>query len=71
MDGLLNTLKFVHKISEDVIEFIVELQNCVVRCGHCSVKDFYNGTEGLRNPTFYPHGVFICFLTIYFNYFPE
>jgi len=25
MAGLLNTLKFVHKISEDVIEFIVEV----------------------------------------------
>jgi hypothetical protein len=67
MDELLTTLKFVHKISEDVIEF--KVQNCVVRCGCCSVRDFCSGTEGLRNPIFYPHSVFVCFLTIYFNYF--
>jgi len=59
MAELLNTLKFVYKISEDVIELIVEVQNCVVRCGRCSVRDFYIGTEGLRNPTFYRHSVFI------------
>jgi len=47
MDGLLSTLKFVHKISEDVIKFVVEVQNCFVRCGRCSVTDFYNGTKGL------------------------
>jgi hypothetical protein len=27
VDGLLNTLKFVYKIPEDVIEFVVEVQN--------------------------------------------
>jgi len=37
MDGLLNTLKFDHKISTDVIKFVVPVQNCIVRYGGCSV----------------------------------
>ena len=44
MDGFLNTLKFVYKMSADIIKFIVLVQNQYVRCGCCSVTDFKNGS---------------------------
>ena len=45
MDGLLNTLKCVHKMSVDLIKFIVAVQHCTVRCGGFSVTESYNGSE--------------------------
>jgi len=42
MDGLLNTLKFVHKMSAGVIKFVVAVHNWFVRRGGCSIIDFYN-----------------------------
>jgi len=44
MDGLLNALKFVYKMSADIIEFIVLVQNWYVRCECCSMTDFNNGS---------------------------
>jgi hypothetical protein len=40
----LNTLKFAYKMSEDIIKFIVVVQNRCVRCGCCSLTDFNNGS---------------------------
>jgi len=45
MDVLLNTLNSVHKMFADIIEFIVVIQNWFVRCGVCSIIDFYNGSS--------------------------
>jgi len=44
MDGLLNTFKFVYKMSADIIEFIVVVQNWYMRCGCCSLTDSNNGS---------------------------
>ena len=39
----LNTLQFVHKMSVNIIEFVVAVQNCFLRCGVCGMIEFYNG----------------------------
>jgi hypothetical protein len=44
MDGLINTLKFVHKISPDITKFIIAVQNCFMRCGDYSIIDFDIGS---------------------------
>jgi len=41
MDGLLSTLKFVHKMSVDIIKFVVAEQNCFVKCAVCSNIDLF------------------------------
>jgi hypothetical protein len=41
MDGLLNTLKFVYKISTDTVKTVVSMHNCILRCGGCMIIDFY------------------------------
>jgi len=41
MEGLLNTLKFIHKVSAEIIKFVVAVRNWFVRYGVCSVIDFY------------------------------
>jgi hypothetical protein len=41
MDGLLNTLKSVHKMSVVfIIKFTVAMQNWFIRCGGCSITIF-------------------------------
>jgi hypothetical protein len=40
MDGLLNTLKFVHEISVDIMKFVVAVQNWFVSCENFSIIDF-------------------------------
>jgi hypothetical protein len=42
MDGLLNILKFAHKVLADIIKFVVAVQNWFVRCGNCVIIDPYN-----------------------------
>jgi hypothetical protein len=44
MDGLLNTLKFVHEMSVGIKKFVVAVQNWFVRSGGCSATDFYNNS---------------------------
>jgi len=41
MEGLLNTLKFVHKMSAEIIKFVVAVHNCFLRLGGCSIIDIY------------------------------
>jgi hypothetical protein len=44
MDGLLNTLKFVHKMSIYTVKTVVAVYNCILRCGGCMIIDFYNSS---------------------------
>jgi len=44
MDVLLNTLRFVHKMSVDLLKFIVAMQYWTVRCGGFSVTESYTGS---------------------------
>ena len=44
MDGLLNTISCVHKISGGVIFFVVAMQNWLFRCGSYSILDFYSSS---------------------------
>jgi hypothetical protein len=44
MDALLYMLKFVHKMFADIIKLTVAVLNWFVRCGGCSILDFYNGS---------------------------
>jgi len=44
MGGLLNTLKFVHKMCVVIIKFVVTVQNWFVRSGDCGAIDFYNSS---------------------------
>jgi len=37
MDGLINTLKLVHKMSPDIIKFIIAVQNWFMRSGDYSI----------------------------------
>ena len=41
MDGLLNTLRFVHKVSIHNVKTVVAVHNCILRCGNCMIIDFY------------------------------
>jgi len=43
MDALLNTLKFVHEMFSD-IKLTVAVPNWFMRCGGCTIIDFYNGS---------------------------
>jgi len=45
MNGLLNKLKFVYKMSVDVLKFVVAVQNWFVRRAGCSIIDFYSSSE--------------------------
>jgi len=40
MNGLLNTLKFLHKIFADILKFSVAVQNRFERCGRCNTVEF-------------------------------
>jgi hypothetical protein len=42
MDGLLNTLKFAHKVLADIMKFVVAVQNWFVRFGNCVIIDLYS-----------------------------
>jgi len=44
MDGLLNTLNFVHKMFVDIIKFVVIVHNWFVRHRGRSVRDYNNGS---------------------------
>jgi hypothetical protein len=44
MDGLLETLECVHKVSVGVISFVVAVQNWFFRCGSYSILDFYGSS---------------------------
>ena len=41
MDGLLNALKFVHKMSADIIKSVCSSGENFVRCESCSFIGFY------------------------------
>jgi len=41
MEGLLNTLKFVHKMPAEIIKFVVAVRSWFARLGVCSIIDFY------------------------------
>jgi hypothetical protein len=42
MDGLLNTLKFAHKMLAGITKFVVSAHNWFVRCGACGIIDLYS-----------------------------
>jgi len=44
MDGLLNTLKFAHKMLADIIKFVVSTQNRFLRCGTCGIINLYSSS---------------------------
>ena len=44
MDGLLNILKFVHKMSIDTVKTVVSVHNSILRCGGYMIIDFYSSS---------------------------
>jgi hypothetical protein len=44
-DLMFNTLKFVYKMSVDILKFVVAVQNWFVRRAGCSIVYFYNSSE--------------------------
>jgi len=44
VDTLLNKLKFFHKMSADITEFVLAVSNWFVRWECFSITDFYNGS---------------------------
>jgi hypothetical protein len=44
MAALLNKLKSAPKVSVDITQFVVAAENGFVRCGGCSIVDFYSSS---------------------------
>jgi len=40
MDGLLNTLKCIYKVSVNIMQFVTAVRIWFVRCGGCSIIGF-------------------------------
>jgi hypothetical protein len=49
MDGLLNTLKFVHRMSADIKFVCSSVQNWSIKCGGCFYDGSYQGDVGYQN----------------------